>query len=178
VSFAYRAQPARRLSSTCSRGIDYFSIASRCIENWAEKSNPYENLKATRNCEKYRVQGAFDAVDIMVAPPVHLSIEPGKIYMNVNSLSHAVPSSTSATVSTTGTHSSNSTSSGAKSATAAATPPTPATTQPSSTVSISNVARAALAEATESAATTAKEASGGDRQAQRLLAKQAAQKIG
>jgi hypothetical protein len=35
-----------------------------------------------------------------------------------------------------------------------------------------------LAEATESAATTAKEAGGGDMQAQRLLAKEAANKIG
>jgi hypothetical protein len=42
------------------------------------------------------------------------------------------------------------------------------------TVSISSAGKAAAAEATETAAQTAKEARGGDRQAQRLLAKEAA----
>jgi hypothetical protein len=53
-----------------------------------------------------------------------------------------------------------------------------ATAQASSKVTISSAARAALAEATETAATTAKEAGGGDLQAQRLLAKAAANKAG
>ena len=42
------------------------------------------------------------------------------------------------------------------------------------TVRISNAGRAALQEATETAAQTAKEARSGDRQAQKLLAKEAA----
>jgi hypothetical protein len=42
------------------------------------------------------------------------------------------------------------------------------------TVTISNAAKAALAEATETAAQTKQEAAQGDRQAQRLLAKEAA----
>lgn len=44
-------------------------------------------------------------------------------------------------------------------------------------VSISSAARAALAEATETSVQTAKEARGGDIQAQRLLAKENAQKV-
>ena len=44
------------------------------------------------------------------------------------------------------------------------------------TVQISNAAKALLQEATETPAQTAKEANGGDRQAQRLLAKEAAEK--
>ncbi len=46
----------------------------------------------------------------------------------------------------------------------------------STTVTISSAARQALAEATETAAQTAKEAGGGDLQAQHLLAKKAAEK--
>ena len=46
----------------------------------------------------------------------------------------------------------------------------------STTVTISSAARRALAEATETAAQTAKEAGGGDIQAQHLLAKKAAEK--
>ncbi|MGD0282978.1 MAG: hypothetical protein ABSB95_11520 [Dissulfurispiraceae bacterium] len=42
------------------------------------------------------------------------------------------------------------------------------------TVQVSSAAQAALQEATETAAQTAKEASAGDHQAQRLLAKEAA----
>ena len=54
--------------------------------------------------------------------------------------------------------------------------PTPAKTQPAATdtVKISSAAQTAAQEATETAAQTAKEADSGDRQAQRLLAKEAA----
>jgi len=45
-------------------------------------------------------------------------------------------------------------------------------------VSISNAAHAALAEATETSVQTAQEAGHGDRQAQRLLAKEQAAKAG
>jgi hypothetical protein len=45
---------------------------------------------------------------------------------------------------------------------------------PAYTVQISNAARQMLQETTETPAQTAKEAAGGDRQAQRLLAKEAA----
>ena len=48
--------------------------------------------------------------------------------------------------------------------------------QASYTVSISNAAHAALAEATETSVQTAQEAGHGDRQAQRLLAKEQAAK--
>jgi len=51
-----------------------------------------------------------------------------------------------------------------------------ASAQASYTVSISNAARAALAEATETSVQTAQEAGHGDRQAQRLLAKEQAAK--
>jgi len=53
-----------------------------------------------------------------------------------------------------------------------------ASTQASYTVSISNAAHAALAEATETSVQTAQEAGHGDRQAQRLLAKEQAAKAG
>ncbi len=52
------------------------------------------------------------------------------------------------------------------------------TSIPTDTVQISNAAKAALQETIETPAETAKEASGGDRQAQRLLAKEAAEKAG
>ncbi|KWA30269.1 hypothetical protein WL27_26260 [Burkholderia multivorans] len=52
------------------------------------------------------------------------------------------------------------------------------TASASYSVSISSTARAALAEATETSVQTAKEAHGGDIQAQRLLAKEQAQKAG
>ncbi|MEX3946256.1 hypothetical protein AB4Y40_00605 [Paraburkholderia sp. EG287B] len=45
-------------------------------------------------------------------------------------------------------------------------------------VTISNAARAALAEATETSVQTSQEANRGDRQAQRLLAKEQANKLG
>lgn len=45
-------------------------------------------------------------------------------------------------------------------------------------VQISNLAKAALKEATETPAQTAQEAAGGDAQARRLLAKEAANKVG
>jgi len=45
------------------------------------------------------------------------------------------------------------------------------------TVSISNAARAMMAEATETSVQTAQEAAKGDRQAQRLLAKETAAKV-
>jgi hypothetical protein len=51
-----------------------------------------------------------------------------------------------------------------------------ASAQASYTVSISNAARAVLAEATETSVQTAQEAGHGDRQAQRLLAKEQAAK--
>jgi hypothetical protein len=57
--------------------------------------------------------------------------------------------------------------------------PAPASSTPD-TVQLSNAAQAALAalqETKETPAQTAREASGGDRQAQRLLAKQAAAKV-
>ncbi|SAL49785.1 hypothetical protein [Caballeronia humi] len=62
-----------------------------------------------------------------------------------------------------------------------ATPTAPASNlvsqaRSSTTVTISSAARQALAEATETAAQTAKEAGGGDLQAQHLLAKKAAEK--
>jgi hypothetical protein len=47
---------------------------------------------------------------------------------------------------------------------------------PADTVQISNAAQVALKETLETSAQTAKEAAGGDHQAQRLLAKEAAQK--
>jgi hypothetical protein len=52
------------------------------------------------------------------------------------------------------------------------------TSSTSYTVSISSVARAALAEATETSVQTAQEANRGDRQAQRLLAKEQANRVG
>ncbi|CAG9200769.1 conserved hypothetical protein [Paraburkholderia tropica] len=74
-------------------------------------------------------------------------------------------------------------------ATAAAQPASASQTQSSTTtqsstpsasytVNISSMARAAFAEATESSVQTAQEANHGDRQAQRLLAKEQANKIG
>jgi hypothetical protein len=59
-----------------------------------------------------------------------------------------------------------------------ATQSKPESTTKTDTVQLSSIAQAALKEATETPAQTAKEANGGDRQAQRLLAKQAAEKIG
>lgn len=52
------------------------------------------------------------------------------------------------------------------------------TSSASYTVSISSVARAAFAEATETSVQTAQEANRGDKQAQRLLAKEQANKVG
>ncbi|TSA50205.1 MAG: hypothetical protein D4R48_02000 [Nitrosomonadales bacterium] len=54
--------------------------------------------------------------------------------------------------------------------------PQPSNAKTKDTVNISNASLAALKEATETAAQTANEARGGDHQAQRLLAKQAALK--
>ncbi|CAD6538445.1 hypothetical protein LMG27952_03356 [Paraburkholderia hiiakae] len=52
------------------------------------------------------------------------------------------------------------------------------TSSASYAVTISNAARTALAEATETSVQTAQEANRGDRQAQRLLAKEQANKVG
>lgn len=52
------------------------------------------------------------------------------------------------------------------------------TSSASYAVTISNAARAAFAEATETSVQTAQEANRGDRQAQRLLAKEQANKVG
>ncbi len=54
--------------------------------------------------------------------------------------------------------------------------PQPADNGAAATVQVSNAALAALKEATETPAVTMKEASSGDRQAQKLLAKEAAAK--
>jgi hypothetical protein len=58
-----------------------------------------------------------------------------------------------------------------------ATQSKPESTNKTDTVQLSSIAQVALKEATETPAQTAKEANGGDRQAQRLLAKQAAEKL-
>ena len=55
-------------------------------------------------------------------------------------------------------------------------PPSKTTTKTADSVQISNVGKAAFQEATETAAQTAQEARNGDRQAQRLLAKEEASK--
>jgi hypothetical protein len=62
----------------------------------------------------------------------------------------------------------------AASASASQKPVPSQTPAPVDTVQISNVAQAALKESIETAAQTAKEAAGGDLQAQRLLAKEMA----
>ncbi|MGF6759046.1 hypothetical protein [Paraburkholderia sp. GAS42] len=94
--------------------------------------------------------------------------------MSVQAINHEAMQAAGSTAPATTTKTAEATA-----ATSTSSKPAGAATAPMSySVSISQAGRAMLAEATETSVQTAQEAGAGDRQAQRLLAKEAAAKAG
>jgi uncharacterized protein with von Willebrand factor type A (vWA) domain len=136
-------------------------------ETYARLKNALCYKKYTSQLFRLRTDNSF---------AVH-GISSGELFMSIQAISSggSNPLSTNASAQQQATTAAQpTTSSSSQNSTAAS-----ASAQSASySVTISSAARAAFAEATESSVQTAQEANRGDRQAQRLLAKEQANKIG